>query len=283
MHERVFIEMENEFKFHDGRKEWFKLSMQPTPQGVLILSRDITDKKLSIEKLQEQNEKIKRINSELDRFLYSVSHELRAPICSGSGLINLLRNINDEKSKNEMLDKLQKSINNLDTLLQNIGLCSEVMREEPVYERIDFKNLFRECVKEAKDASTEIELDISVKGEGPFYSNTRRLGILLKNLISNGIKFRRPLSNSHVRVTVSYDTWRASITVEDNGCGIKRDQLDRIFNPFYKSHNNEGSYGLGLFIVHQVVENLKGKIEVESKPMSGTTFSITIPNARNDE
>lgn len=280
MEEREQVEMENEWMYSDGSKAWFKLIMQPASPGVLILSRDITQEKNMIQLLESQNKRIKMVNSALDRFLYSVSHEFRTPICNGLGLINLLRTNLDTKDRDIVLDKLEESIRNLDELLQNIGVYSEISSLETSKDAIDFRKLFHECLDQLKlmEGRDDVNVMLTLKEDALFYSDRKRLKIILDNLLSNGIQFRDPRRKSFVEVVVVVNSAAAHMEVRDNGVGIKEEYLDKIFEVFNTGGTSSKGRGLGLFMAREIVEKLGGNFSVKSQRDSGTTFYITIPN-----
>jgi PAS domain S-box-containing protein len=285
MEERTYVEMENEFTYPDGSRTWFKLTMQPAPQGVLILSRDITDQKKFINLLETQNHRIKKMNSVLDRFLYSVSHEFRTPICNGLGLINLARTVNEEHDKTDILDKLEFTIRNLDDMLQNIGVFSDISRLELTYRETDIHEVFNDCVQQAQllGGPHTVDLNIDVKQSVPLFCDRTRLYIVLRNLVSNGIKFRDlRKDNQFVHVNVIVEVEQVKIEVRDNGRGIKEEYLDKIFDVFYKVNSTSEGSGLGLFMVREIVESMGGKFNVQSRYESGTTFFLNFPNGRRN-
>lgn len=282
MEERVHIEIENEFTFPDGNTGWFKLKMQPVTPGVLILSHDITLEKNNILLLESQNKRIKMVNAAMDRFLYSVSHEFRTPICNGLGLINLLRNNHDEDERMDILNKLEYSIRNLDELLQNIGIFSEIATHESTPVNVDIQQVFNHCLDQMKSVTGRESVQVNLKLEryDPFIADKRRLSIILTNLISNGIKFRDPRKKSFVDVVISINQKSATIQVRDNGIGIKEDVLDKIFDVFYTTHEIQVGHGLGLYMVREIVNKLGGTIDVKSQLNIGTTISVTLPNGK---
>jgi PAS domain S-box-containing protein len=280
MENREQVEMENEWMYNDGSKAWFKLIMQPASPGVLILSRDITQEKNMIQLLESQNKRIKMVNSALDRFLYSVSHEFRTPICNGLGLINLLRTNLDTKDRDIVLDKLEESIRNLDELLQNIGVYSEISSLETTKDAVDFRRLFNDCLDQLKhmEGRDDVNLMLTLKEDALFYSDRKRLMIIMGNLLSNGIQFRDPRRKSFVEVVVVINSAAAHMEIRDNGIGIKEEYLDKIFEVFNTGGTTSKGRGLGLFMAREIVEKLGGNFSVKSQRDSGTTFYITIPN-----
>lgn len=284
MTEREDVIMENEFVYPDGSKGWFKLTMQPATPGVLILSRDITEDKKIIELLESQNKRIKMVNSALDRFLYSVSHEFRTPICNGLGLINLLRRNGREEDRLVILGKLQSSIRNLDELLQSIGMFSEISSVDVAYTEVNLRKVFNESLEQARqlEGSEQVDVQLRLNEQVPLFTDPKHLSIVISNLLSNGIRFRDPRKKSFVEVHASVTPLSAHLEVRDNGMGIKEEYIDKIFDVFYTGGDTNKGRGLGLFMVREIVEKLSGNFSVKSMRDAGTTFYITLPNARPD-
>lgn len=284
MEDRELVEMENEFFFADGSSEWFKLIMQPVPPGVLILSHQITAEKRNLLLLESQNERIKMINAAMDRFLYSVSHEFRTPICNGLGLINLLRNKLSENERTDILNKLEISIKSLDEMLQNIGIFSEITSQDTAPESINMQQVFSFCLSQVKALKGRENVSISLKiaRDDQFVSDKRRLSIVLTNLISNGIKFRDQRKKSFIDVIVIASGSTVKIEVRDNGIGIKEHDIERVFDVFYTTDELKMGYGLGLYMVREIITKLGGTITVKSQYDIGTTFCITLPNGRDN-
>lgn len=282
MEERHHIEMENEFIFPDGTRRWFKLKMQPVTPGVLILSHDITEEKNIIHLLENQNRRIKMVNAALDRFLYSVSHEFRTPVCNGLGLINLLRSNDNPGDREEILNKLEYSIRNLDELLQNIGVFSDVSGIESRLDLVDLQKVYTETMElvQLVEERSDVKINFIQQGDVPFYSDKRRLSVIFSNIISNGIKFRDPRKRSFVDVTARVDENNMQLEFSDNGLGIKEEYLDKIFEVFFNSGDIRKGRGLGLFMVREIIEKMGGTFNVKSQVNIGTTFYVTIPNAK---
>lgn len=286
MSERTFVEMENEFTFADNSKGWFKLTMQPAPQGVLILSRDITDQKKFVQLLETQNTRIKKVNSVLDRFLYSVSHEFRTPICNGLGLINLARTGNLNIDTNDILDKLEYTIRNLDNMLQDIGVFSEISRLELSSAEVNIREVFNACAEQLKSvhSNDSVALHLIVNNNTPLISDRIRLSTILRNLLSNGIKFRdKKKDHSFVEVAVAIDSDTVKIEVRDNGIGIQEEFVDKVFDVFYKANSASEGSGLGLYMVREIVESMGGQFTVRSRYETGSEFMISLPNGKRQK
>ena len=112
-----------------------------------------------------------------------------------------------------------------------------------------------------------------------FEGNQQLISIILNSLITNGIKHRnKNIGNAHIKINVVSDHKKAIIQVADNGVGIKSQDVDKIFDLFYRSDKNDFGTGIGLYLVKEIIGRLKGKIMVESAENAGTEFTVEIPN-----
>lgn len=233
--------------------------------------------------LRLQNEELTKVNMEMDSFVYSVSHNLRAPLMSVLGLLNLARQDNQEKDNRfeQYFEMMTHSIKKLDETLQEILDYSRNARNEIEYKKVDLKTLVDESLERLKylDGFSLIEKNVQVKELYSFYSDEHRLSTILNNLISNAIKYRdeaKPSCHLNISATIRQDA--AVIIVEDNGIGIGKDLVPKIFNMFYRATLKSEGAGLGLYIVKEAVSKLQGTIQVESEFGSGTRFRLELPN-----
>jgi two-component system sensor histidine kinase/response regulator len=234
-------------------------------------------------KLNEKIHELEKINDELNRFIYSTSHDLRSPLMSVLGIINLSRLDNSVTDPNGYLDMIESCVQKLDGFIQKIIEYYRNSRLEVEYEKIDFNTLLQECVSAFRPQNTAIEFQISVDQPVDFKGDTFRIGVILNNLISNAVKYQKPDEvNPKVNLTVKVEPHKATLWIEDNGIGILTEHLNHIFKMFFRSkNNNKPGSGIGLYIVKEALSKIGGAINVESKFGEGTQFEITIPN-KND-
>jgi PAS domain S-box-containing protein len=271
-----------------GKYNWFEgnvinLLDKPGFNSLIFTCWDISARKKAEIKLEEQNKELLKTNAELDSFVYSASHELRAPLCSVLGLIQLMGHEEKSPEKLEFLSMMQKSIQTLDVFINNIIQYSRNSRLEIEPEKINFKELISKSVSEFiyLDGTSKLEIITEDHENAEFYSDKSRIKIIINNLLSNAISyhnFLQPKPYIHIRVWVNTET--AVIEVSDNGRGIDERFLDKIFKMFYRATNIKTGAGLGLYIVKETLNKLSGSITVKSKVGSGTTFFVTIPNAK---
>ncbi|AHM61091.1 pas/pac sensor signal transduction histidine kinase [Flammeovirgaceae bacterium 311] len=229
------------------------------------------------------NEELQKTNSELDRFVYSVSHDLRAPIASVLGLIQITKNENDPEIRQQYFMLMESSLKRLDSFIHDIIDYSRNNRTDSRPVQISFEELTEDVASSLRympDAAT-IELIKDFSEEIPFYTDRQRLKVILTNLFSNAVCYYNPRQpKPHIIIKVSTTKESASIEVSDNGIGIEEEYLPRIFDMFFRAHQESKGSGLGLYIVKETVTKLGGSIRVDSTFRKGTSFSISLPNKK---
>lgn len=231
--------------------------------------------------LRKQNDELRKVNAELDSFVYSVSHNLRGPLASVLGLLNLAIT-EDKGSRMEPLHRMMKqNIERLDTTLKEILDYSRNSRNEINAEEVNWEKLIHGTFKLVSyvQGFEAIQQVIDIHAPVKFYSDVSRLGTVLHNVILNAIMYadhnKRPL----VKINVSVIPGEARIIVQDNGIGIPADLLARAFDMFYRCTDQSNGAGLGLYIARETMKRLGGNITVNSTEGMGTIVTITVPNA----
>jgi hypothetical protein len=236
--------------------------------------------------LRKQNEELVKINQELDSFVYSVSHNLRAPLMSVLGLLRLAqieveRSENDTKVLLSYFSMMEHSINKLDDTLKEILDYSRNARSEIKIEKVDLKHLLEDGFERLKyhEGSDQIEKIIEVKDETLFYSDPYRLSVVLNNLISNAIKYRDVRKkNQYIKIQAHITPAMARIEFSDNGIGISKELLNKIYDMFFRATEKSEGAGLGLYIVKETIDKLGGRISTISNLGLGTHFILELPN-----
>lgn len=231
--------------------------------------------------LRKRNAELEKANAELEKFVYSASHDLRAPLASVLGLVRLAKAENNNADLSDYLNKIETSVDKLDLLLHNIINYYRGMKLENQHVEINFENLFKEALEsfEHYESAKQIKFSVKVNQPAIFKGDESRLKIILNNLISNAIKYQRPEENNkEVVLQASHENGWASIEVSDNGIGIEADRKDKIFTMFYRSTNKNAGSGIGLYIVKETLNKLSGTIDVDSMPGKGSKFVVKIPN-----
>ncbi|NJN42473.1 MAG: hypothetical protein HC811_09880 [Flammeovirgaceae bacterium] len=246
--------------------------------GVLI-GRAMSDLWISREKLSMANEKLQVTNRELDRFVYSVSHDLTAPLKSVKGLINVIRLERDQNQMPEYVDMIEKSVVKLEDFITEVLDYSRSNRKEVLAEEIKIDPLINEILDNYRYMDSFEKLYIHTRYDILSVKTDRFLfKLIMNNLISNAIKYQRNQHDHTPEISITTHRVNGSIKVgvSDNGTGIKEDSKNHLFTMFYRGDSSTYGSGLGLYIAKVSAERINAKIEVDSVYGSGSTFTVTI-------
>lgn len=248
----------------------------------LILSNDITDRTKAEINLEKRNRELIKTNSELDRFVYSVSHDLRSPLTSILGLTAFIETESQETDTLKHAKLIRSSINRLDEFIKNILNYSRNNRTGIEVQKIPLNEMVFDAIESLqcmKDANG-IRYEVEINEQHPFFTDKLRLTTILKNLISNAIKYhKKKQPDRFVKIVGNSDQENLHLSIVDNGIGIAPEYHQKIFEMFFRLSGKDGS-GIGLYIVKDAVEMLQGTIEVQSEKGAGTTFNITLKNLK---
>lgn len=224
---------------------------------------------------------LQKSNEELDNFVYRVSHDIRAPLSSVLGLLELMGLDQSYEQLNIYREMAAKSINKLDGFVKNILDYSRNSRLQPKHQQVDFHLLLDDLLEDLQYMKNAQKLQVirEIDGENIYRGDPMRLQVIFRNLLSNAIKYQNPYAkNPFVKVQVEIKPSEAIITVEDNGIGIKDEQVQRVFEMFYRADDQEAGSGIGLYIVKETIDKLGGSITISSQVEKGTTFTVKLPN-----
>ncbi len=241
--------------------------------------KDVTDVKQYQNSILNQNEELKKINLELDNFVYSISHDLRSPLLSIKGILSLLMHDNQlTEDGKRFLSMADVSIGRLDGTIQEILEYSRNSRMELKPELFDLEELVQNVFDDSKFSTTEaLSLFIHLEGEANVTLDRARVNVLLKNIIGNSVKYKRSGTDAEIHVGITNSENRVIIAIADNGEGISEEHLERIFDMFFRGTSNSVGTGLGLYICKEIVNKMNGTIEVDSKKNVGTKMIISLP------
>jgi len=240
-----------------------------------LLRKEIEEKRLAEEELKLKNE-------ELNNFVYRVSHDLRAPITSVEGLINIIKLELKSKSGNltPFITLLEDRMKNLDRFIYDILNYSRNIRTSVSIEKIEFESIITACFEELEylDNAMKIKKKIKVSPES-FFNDKMRIREIFRNIISNAIKYADSYKEiNKIDIIIGVNSKKAIISIQDNGIGIAPDVLPKIFEMFYRGSELSKGSGIGLYLVSQSVDKMGGKIDVKSTLGKGTEFIVELPN-----
>ncbi len=231
------------------------------------------------EQLRLKVAELEKTNDELNRLVYSTSHDLRSPLASIMGVLNLAKMENSIKDPNGYLKMISICTSKMDDYIKKIIEYYKSIRVDEVNDDIDFKKIVQENIQLCKMQNPTLQFDLNVVQEIPFVNDAFRISIIFDNLITNAMKYQKPNEkNQRIGIDVSVQKDKAKILIEDNGIGVSEKDLANIFTMFFRSTSNVNGLGIGLFIVREALAKIKGEISVQSELGKGTKFFIEIPN-----
>ncbi len=231
------------------------------------------------QQLKRKVVELEKTNDELNRFVYSTSHDLRSPLASVMGVLNLARMEQSVTDPNNYMGMIETCVNKMDIFIQKIIEYYKSVRVEEEFSEIDFKAMFEETIEICSMQKPSIEFTLKVDQEVLFFNDAFRVSIIIDNLLSNAVKYSNPAKeNPRVNVLVKVDEYKAQVEIEDNGIGIVEEHLNNIFKMFFRSTSHVNGLGIGLYIVKEALARIGGDISVVSAYGLGTTFHIMIPN-----
>jgi signal transduction histidine kinase len=231
-------------------------------------------------KTQEQNKELIKTNQELDRFIYSTSHDLRAPISSVMGLIHLCELSTDANELKGYHEMMKERLDRLDDVLHEILDYSRNNKSEILIQPVNLLQIVNKSISDLRYAEgvDQITVDVGVAEDLIINTDSSRLAIIINNLVSNAIKYSdRTKENSFVQIQAHVKEEDIEITIADNGEGISSQYHDKIFSMFYRASNKSAGSGLGLYLVKEATEKLKGKLRLKSERGIGSTFTVVLP------
>lgn len=245
--------------------------------GIYGVYVNITDRK-------RVEEELKIRNTELDNFVYKVSHDLRAPLSSILGLVNLARLPGNTDNPMDYIDIIGTKVEHLDHFISDVLSHSKNLKMDISTNRVDIRKIIDNTFSDLSylDGAKEVIRNVKIEGID-LYSDPWRISEIFRNLISNAIKYRKlDLTVPEITIKIHVDHLRADISFVDNGIGIEEKSLLKIFEMFYRATEQSDGSGIGLYIVKNAIDKLGGQIAVASRPMEGTRFSIILPNRINN-
>ena len=260
-------------RFYQQKKE-----LEQANQYVLNVNRELE------ERVKERTKELTKINNDLDNFIYTASHDLKAPINNIEGLMSLLHTRLSEspnilKKVASLLDLVNDSVTRFKNTLRDLTEVAKAENEEVTDEdKVSFAEMLEEVKLTNANLITEYQAEIiddfSTVPEIKF--SRKNLRSIIYNLVSNAIKYSSPDRTPKIYISSAREDSFVVLTVKDNGLGIKKEAQEKVFGMFKRLHNHVEGTGIGMAIVKRIVENNGGTIEMESEPGVGTQFRICL-------
>lgn len=293
METRQTKHIDNKFEYPDGSTQWFDLRIQPSKEGLFILSIDITDQKLVQEKMMNLNieleervkvrtEQLQVANKELESFTYSVSHDLRAPLRIIDGFGQILMEDYHEKLDKEgqrALTVVMNSAKKMGQLIDDLLNFSRMARTEIRPAHVDMNSLVAEVLDDIRKGGTAIPEKLTVSSLPAAMGDERLIRQVWVNLISNAIKYSGKKPDPQIEIGVTLREGQSMYFVKDNGAGFDMEFMEKLFGVFQRLHRAEDfpGTGVGLAIVKRILLRHGGDVHAEAKLNEGATFFFFLP------
>jgi len=231
--------------------------------------------------LRLKNTELQKAYDELDKFAYSVSHDIRGPLSGILGAIRVVKHLDSVDDMKEMLFLMENSIKKLDTFILSVHDYYNLQRGELRIVEIDLHEIVRdlEDIYRIYGNANDIVFKTSVTQNETFRCDEMSLKLILNNLLSNAFKYQKKNGDEKlVELNIGVDKMVATLSVKDNGIGIPEKHIGEVFNLFFRATSQEAGSGFGLYNVKDALVKLNGDIQVSSVLNEGTVFNVTIPS-----
>ncbi len=246
--------------------------------GLLVTYSDITDRKTTEDKLQ-------MAQRELNTFIYKSSHDLKGPLSSILGLINLLEGEETLSQNSPCVQMIRQSAEKLDRMLNEMLNVVRIKREKIYPELINFHKEITSIMLALYDNEgyETIKKDIRIENSKDLRTDQKLLNSVLQNLVDNAIRYQKQQTDSYLSIYVHDYMHGVKIEIEDNGCGFDDKTRGNIFTMFNRGHNSPNGNGLGLYVVKNAIDRLGGYIEFTGGEEMITKFTIFLPDLYSTE
>ena len=283
--EKLVLEREKEaYIYKINRAMGIIMSLGLLVALVSLLYLFLTRKKLreandNLEHIVAQRTRaLKEINKELETFLYRSSHDMRGPLTTMKGLVNLAE-ITRRSELPEIFSRLDVTLSVLDRRIRKLKVVNEIISSGPLSQPVNLFQKANEMILNQKASlnGKKIEFRQQIDKNINVHTSPLLIEIMFGQLISNSVNFSKE-EGAFVDITAETKEHEVTITVRDNGIGIDQEYIKRISEMYYKANERSKGDGLGLYLVRKSVEKLNGTLELKSILEVGTEVKVTIPS-----
>lgn len=285
-------EMLRSLKNFDGATRWYELSIQPAPDGILILSNDVTERKQAEEEIHTLNAELEQrviirtaqleaANQELESFSYSVSHDLRAPLRAMSGFSNILVEEYGKqlpKEAQRFLGIIEDNSRKMGSLIDDLLLFSRTGKQALMVQKVNCAEIVEYTLAELQTELETHQIEVVVGKLPAFQADPVLIKQVWVNLISNAFKFTKGKKNARVEIGSKIIEGNRTYFIKDNGVGFDMRYVNKLFGVFQRLHSTaefEGT-GVGLAIVQRIIHHHGGKVWAEAEVDKGAAFYFTV-------
>jgi signal transduction histidine kinase len=294
---------------HQSYQGYFNITYQPIyggPHhitGILCSAFEVTEQVLARQQVEQLNQELEthvqartqeltaankqlvHINADLDNFVYTASHDLKAPISNIEGLLLLLPELLPEavRTDEEVVSVLTHIQQAIERFKRTISHLTDVSRLQVEFAQPAVPVCLADVVEDVHQdllpqlTATQAVLEVAVDESWPRVFSAKNLRSVVYNLLSNALKYHHPQRPPLIRIACVHTDHQYVLTVQDNGLGLSEPQQTRLFQLFQRLHTHVEGTGVGLYMVKRIVEQAGGQITVQSQVGKGTTFTLVFP------
>ncbi|TGE27341.1 PAS domain-containing protein [Hymenobacter metallicola] len=275
---------------HEGEYRWFLSRAQPihNEQGEIVrwigTNTDVTEAQRAQQQLEQQNNELRRINEDLDNFVYTASHDLKQPIHNMAGIFEELTRTAYFRDPDaiKLVSMFERALHQIYDTIYNLSELVQVqkLRHELPKEPVALEPLAREVLESIGEQLANVRAIVTTDfALAPVVEFVRpNLQSVLYNLVSNALKYAAPKRTPRIHLLSTRHDDHVVISVRDNGVGIDLERYgSQLFQMFRRFHSHVSGSGMGLYLINRIVQSYGGHVEVESELDKGSTFHIYIP------
>lgn len=216
---------------------------------------------------------------EINQLLQTTYKSIQTPAATIRQIARLIGSNPELYRIAEKAEQIESSVRLIDSLAKDLGVLATNNVQPVRFEALEFSDLLEEIINPLRISYPLINCSVEIRGTQPFCSDRERVKTILINIITNAFRFHRFRSTQQtVFVRADITDFSAIIQIEDNGTGIRESEIENIFKPVAHPDGEGKPQGLGLYVASKLLEKLKGKIDVVSRPGIGSCFTFSIPN-----
>lgn len=231
--------------------------------------------------MNPETQDVEPVHDLVERFIYSCSHELKSPIASMQGLLEIMKYHPLHSETIKCIDMMEVCTQRMNKLMQTLEEYMVNAKQEIYLENVRGETLITNVLDQFHSSLVKqhIQVKTVIQQNSSWITDARRVNLVLSNLVANALTFQDPeKKEKKVLIRLNIAPHRSLLEVADNGIGIPKNIQPKIFDLFYRGHGQSQGSGLGLFLVLNIASKMRSKVKIKSTEKVGTSFKITSPN-----
>jgi signal transduction histidine kinase len=224
---------------------------------------------------------LKQVNDLVERFIYSCSHELKSPIASMQGLLEIMKYHPLHSETIKCIDMMEVCTQRMNKLMQALEEYMINAKREIQLENVRGQALITTVLDQFQSTleKQHVQVKTVIRQTSSWVTDARRINLVLSNLVANALTFQDPdKREKKVLIRLNVGSSKSTLEVADNGVGIPKIMQSKIFDLFYRGHDQSQGPGLGLFLVQNIASKMQSKVSIQSTEKVGTSFKMVSPN-----